>query len=126
MVKRLVIAAFLCIFIAIITLTSGASLVPMSWGFPVMTQHQTLSTMNMQFANATDLSTSAVSFPTSTSTSGILSSSFPTILQNGNQDADAIIAEHDGPDRGQHIRISVVQHGRLASAFDGLTISHNI
>jgi hypothetical protein len=86
MVKRIVIVAFLCIFAAFMVAESGASLMPMSWGFPVLTQNQTLSTTSMQLANASDLSTSSVSFPTST-TSGILSSSFPTILQAGDQDA---------------------------------------
>ena len=63
MVNRLVIAAFLCIFVSFMVVTSNASLIPMSWGFPVMKQDQTLSTMNMQFTNATDLSAATVAFP---------------------------------------------------------------
>jgi len=86
MVKRIVIAAFLCIFAAYMVTEAGASLIPMSWGFPVMTQNQTLSTMNMQMANASDLSTANIAFPTDT-TSGILGTTFPTILQTGDQEA---------------------------------------
>ena len=86
MVKRIVIAAaFLCIFTVFIAMTSHASLIPMSWGFPVLQQNQTLSTMNLQWTNATDASDSSVAFPTTTTGTGILSSSFPTILQTGDQ-----------------------------------------
>ena len=90
MVNRLVIAAFLCIFVSFMVVTSNASLIPMSWGFPVMKQNQTLSTMNMQFTNATDLSAATVSFPTTSTTDSLLGSSFPTILQTGDQGASQL------------------------------------
>ena len=88
MVKRFVVTAILCVFAAFFVLSAQASLTPMYWGFPVMTQHQTLDSMNLQFANSTALQDSAVSFPTvSTDTTGsILGSAFPTILQTGTGD----------------------------------------
>ena len=90
MVRKIITLALGVLAIIMLTSTSLASLVPMSWGFPVLIQNQTLSTSDMEFANAANVQSSAVSFPTTSTTGGILSSSFPTILQDGNQAQTAL------------------------------------
>ncbi len=90
MLRKIITLALAVMAILMLTSTSVASLVPMSWGFPVLLQHQTLSSSDMEFANAADVQSSAVSFPTTSTTSGILGSAFPTILQTGNQDQTAL------------------------------------
>ncbi len=89
MVRKIMTLAFAVMAIAMLTSMTVASLIPMSWGFPVLIQNQTLSSSDMEFANAADVQSAAVSFPT-TGTSGILGASFPTILQTGNQDQTAL------------------------------------
>lgn len=90
MLNKIITLAIAVMAILMLTSTSVANLVPMSWGFPVLIQNQTLSSTDMEFANGADLQSSAVSFPTSTSTDGILGSAFPTILQTGNQAQTAL------------------------------------
>ena len=65
--------------IIVVALPAYASLVPMSWGFPSLVQNSSLTDFQSAFSNATDLQTSDISFPT-TSTSA-LDTSFPTISQ---------------------------------------------
>lgn len=90
MLRKIVTLAFAVIAIMMLTSTSVANLIPMSWGFPVLIQNQTLSSSDLEFANGANVQSSAVSFPTTSTTSGILGSSFPTILQTGNQDQTAL------------------------------------
>ena len=45
MVRKIITLALAVLAIAMLTSTSVASLVPMSWGFPVLIQNQTLSTI---------------------------------------------------------------------------------
>jgi len=89
MVRKVITLALAVLAIAMLTSTSLANLVPMSWGFPVLIENQTLSGTDMEFATGTSAQASSVSFPTS-STSGILSSSFPTILQTGDEAQTAL------------------------------------
>lgn len=83
-VKRIVITALISMLIAAIVLPSQASLTPMSWGFPTLSQNSSLSELKQQFSNASDLESSSISFPTTTT--GTLATSFPTILQTSDQE----------------------------------------
>jgi O-acetyl-ADP-ribose deacetylase (regulator of RNase III) len=88
MVRKIVILAFAAIAIVLLVGPSAASLIPMSWGFPVMVQNQTLSATNMDFATASDLETANIAFPTVAT--GILGTTFPTILQTADQSQTAM------------------------------------
>jgi hypothetical protein len=73
-------AALACLLIGLASgLPAYASLVPMTWGFPVFDQTSSLTAFEREFASASDAESAAVSFPTSAD--GILGSSFPTITQ---------------------------------------------
>ena len=90
MVRKIITLALAVLAILMLTSTAWASLIPMSWGFPVMTQNQTLSSMDLEFANGAQAQSSAVSFPTTSATGSILGTAFPTILQNDNANQMAL------------------------------------
>lgn len=83
-VKRIVTTALISMLIAVIVLPSQASLVPMSWGFPTLSQNSSLSQLDQQFSTASDLESSSISFPDTTA--GVLGTSFPTILQTSDME----------------------------------------
>lgn len=86
MVNKLAMVLFTVMVVAMLSLPSYASLVPMSWGFPTLTQNNSLTSLENDFASATDFELSTISFPTVDS--GISTSSlsaFPTITQISNQ-----------------------------------------
>jgi hypothetical protein len=86
MKKMLVLAILAGMVIALSALPAGASLVPMSWGMPVMTQSASLTAFQKDTASATDNEAAAVAFPTSTGvTDSVFGSAFPTITQTSLQ-----------------------------------------
>jgi predicted PurR-regulated permease PerM len=85
MVKRFAIIALVLLAIATIAVPVYASLVPMSWGFPVLVQNNSITGFQSSSQAANDLETSNIAFPSSLS--GIFGSAFPTIGQTSNQGA---------------------------------------
>lgn len=91
MVKYTAIVIFAVTVLAMLMLPAYASLVPMSWGFPTMSQNNSLSSMQNDFALATDFEMANVSFPTATDTFGTSGfgtgafSAFPTMTQISNK-----------------------------------------
>jgi predicted PurR-regulated permease PerM len=79
MLKRIIKATLVMLAIIMVSLPAYASLVPMSWGFPSLVQNNSLTSFQSDLSNATDLQTSNIAFPT-TST-GTLDTTFPTISQ---------------------------------------------
>jgi hypothetical protein len=72
--------------IALTGLQASASLVPMSWGFPQMTQTSSLTAFQKDTATATDDQSAAVAFPTAVdSVNSVFGTSFPTISQTSAQ-----------------------------------------
>jgi hypothetical protein len=85
--KKLIIMAVLVgVVIALMALPACASLVPMSWGFPQMTQTSSLTAFQKDTATATDDESAAVAFPTAVdSVNSVFGTSFPTISQTSAQ-----------------------------------------
>jgi alkaline phosphatase len=72
--------------IALVALQANASLIPMSFGFPQMTQSSSLTAFSKDTASATDSEAAAVAFPTAADTvNSAFGTSFPTISQNSVQ-----------------------------------------
>jgi hypothetical protein len=84
-VRNIILLAFAALALVVLTAAASASLTPMSWGFPVMTQSQTLSQTNMDFLSGTNVQSANIAFPTVAT--GILGTAFPTILQDADQEA---------------------------------------
>jgi hypothetical protein len=82
MVNKSAMVLFALAVVAVMTVPSYASLVPMSWGFPTLVQNSSLTSFENDFAQANDFELSNISFPTTTSS---ISSAFPTITQISNQ-----------------------------------------
>ena len=86
MVRKLIIIGLLSLAVILLAMPAGASLVPMSWGFPIMNQANTLTSMENTVAQSTDNEAAAVSFPTvSTAGCGALGTAFPTITQTADK-----------------------------------------
>jgi hypothetical protein len=80
--KILMIAVLAGMVIALIGLQASASLVPMSFGFPQMTQSSSLTAFSKDSASATDDEAAAVAFPTAAdAVNSAFGTSFPTISQ---------------------------------------------
>ena len=80
-------ATFILLTVSVIALTlmpAYADLTPMSWGFPTFLQNSSLSNYEQDFGFNSDFESSAVSFPT-TSSSSAFGTAFPTILQISNK-----------------------------------------
>ncbi len=76
--------------LALLSATAGASLVPTSFGFPVIVQTGTTTAFNQDTAQALDDETASVNFPVAsdaigTTSFGPVSLGFPTITQNIDQ-----------------------------------------
>ena len=84
MVRKLFTIALLTVMLVFVALPAGASLVPMSWGFPILKQDNTLTAFQNNIAQSTDNEAAAVSFPTGTGC-GMFTSAFPTIAQTGDK-----------------------------------------
>ncbi len=86
MKKVVVLSVIAGIMIAVLTIQTGASLVPMSWGYPVTTQSASLTSFQKDTALATDDEAAAVAFPGATGiTDSVFGTSFPTISQTSAQ-----------------------------------------
>ena len=79
MMKKFILAAPVVVAIALMAPMAIPSLVPMSWGFPSLVQNNSLTDLQTAFSSATDLETSDISFPVSST--GLLDTTFPTITQ---------------------------------------------
>jgi hypothetical protein len=86
MVKRFTIVCLILLAIAVLAVPACANLVPMSWGFPVMIQNNSLTGFQTATASTSDLENANIAFPT-TGGSSIFGSAFPTIGQNSLQKA---------------------------------------
>jgi hypothetical protein len=82
MENKLAMVLFAVLIVAMLTLPSYASLVPMSWGFPTLVQNNSLTNLENDFATQNDFESSNISFPTFDTTT---ISTFPTITQISNQ-----------------------------------------
>jgi hypothetical protein len=84
--KIIIMTVLVGMVVALMALQANASLVPMSWGFPQMTQSSSLTAFQKDSALATDDESAAVAFPTAVDTVGsVFGSSFPTISQTSAQ-----------------------------------------
>jgi hypothetical protein len=85
--KIIIMAMLVGAVMALLTLHASASLVPMSWGFPQMTQSSSLTAFQKDTALATDDEAADIAFPTTASalTGSTFGSSFPTITQTSAQ-----------------------------------------
>ena len=85
--KKILVSAVLVVsIIALAVLQANASLVPMSWGMPIMSQTGSLTAFQKDSAVATDNEAAAVAFPSSTGVCGsAFGSAFPTITQTALQ-----------------------------------------
>jgi hypothetical protein len=84
--KIIIMTAIVGVVIALLALQAGASLVPMSFGFPQMTQSSSLTAFQKDTASATDDESAAVAFPTAVdSVNSVFGTSFPTISQTSLQ-----------------------------------------
>jgi hypothetical protein len=86
-VKRILVSAVIVgAILALIVLPASASLVPMSWGMPIMSQTGSLTAFQQDSAVATDNEAAAVAFPSTTGVCGsVFGSAFPTITQTALQ-----------------------------------------
>jgi len=87
MKMKILMAALMGLVIVLMAFQAGASLVPMSWGYPQMVQSSSLTAFQKDTAQATDNEAAAVSFGASAGdlTGSVFGSSFPTISQTGVQ-----------------------------------------
>lgn len=87
MKMKIIMAALTGLVIVMMAFQAGASLVPMSWGFPQMAQSSSLTAFQKDTALATDDEASAVAFPSTAGdlTGSVFGSSFPTISQTAVQ-----------------------------------------
>lgn len=85
MKKMLALLTLVMLAAAFVIVPAGASLIPMSWGFPVMVQNSSLTGFQTQSATAHDIESANIAFPTSGVTSSLFGSSFPTIGQDSDQ-----------------------------------------
>ena len=87
MKKMLALLTLVLLAAAATIVPAGASLIPMSWGFPVMVQNSSLTGLQTQTATAHDIESANIAFPTSGIAGSIFGSAFPTIGQNSDQGA---------------------------------------
>lgn len=84
MVNKIIIIMLLLAIIGLLIFPAGASLVPMSWGFPTFNSTRTLSNFEQNFGWSSDFEFSDISFPTA-SNGNSFSTTFPTITQISNK-----------------------------------------
>src|SRR5512147_2571975 len=82
--RKLIIAVLLGMVFGLTVLPAGASLVPMSWGMPIVSQTASMTAFGKDTAVATDNEAASVAFPTSAGLCGF-GSAFPTIAQTALQ-----------------------------------------
>jgi hypothetical protein len=82
----LVLAILVGMVVGLTVLPACASLVPMSWGMPIMSQTGSMTAFQKDTAAATDNEAAAVAFPSTTGVTGsVFGSAFPTITQTALQ-----------------------------------------
>jgi hypothetical protein len=86
MVKRIAILVLVLLAVTMTTFVVSANLTPMSWGFPVLVQNNSITGFQESNQAANDLQTANIAFPDSLS-GGLFGSAFPTIGQNSLQSA---------------------------------------
>lgn len=89
MVRKLFTIVLLALAAILIAVPAGASLVPMSWGFPTLVQDHTLTAFENNLAESSESESAAVAFPTSGSSfcgTSVFGSAFPTITQSAARD----------------------------------------
>ncbi len=89
MVRKLFTIVLLALAAILVSMPAGASLVPMSWGFPTLVQDHTLTATENNLAESSASEAASVAFPTSTSSlcgTSVFGSSFPTITQTAVKD----------------------------------------
>ena len=75
----------LVLLVAVAIVPVGASLIPMSWGFPVMVTNNSLTGLQTQTATAHDIESANIAFPTNSLAGSLFGSAFPTIGQASDQ-----------------------------------------
>ncbi|WP_424357431.1 hypothetical protein [Methanocella sp. MCL-LM] len=89
MVRKLFTVVLLALAAILISIPAGASLVPMSWGFPTLVQDHTLTAFENNLAESSASESAAVAFPTSAGSfcgTSAFGSAFPTITQSAAKD----------------------------------------
>lgn len=90
MVRKLLTILLLALAALVISAPVGASLVPMSWGFPTLVQDHSLTAFENNIAESSASEAASVAFPTTSASSlcgtSVFGSSFPTITQTAAQD----------------------------------------
>jgi len=87
MVKRLVVLTLVLMAAVALSYPASASLVPISWGFPVLIQNGSLTALQSSMQSASDIESADIAFPTAGLGGGIFGSAFPSIAQNSLQKA---------------------------------------
>lgn len=84
MVRKLFTMVLLALAVILVSLPAGASLVPMSWGFPTLVQDHSLTAFENNVADSASSQAAAVAFPT-TAAGSVFGTAFPTISQTADQ-----------------------------------------
>jgi hypothetical protein len=87
MVKRLAVITLVILAATILAYPAYASLVPMSWGFPVFIQNNSLTGLQTATQSATDNEASNIDFGLGSGLGGLFGSAFPNIGQTSLQNA---------------------------------------
>ena len=85
MVKKILVLTLVLLAVVVTSYSASASLIPMSWGFPVLVQNNSQTALQSQMQQASDDQSANIAFPTTTG--GIIGTAFPTIGQVSNQNA---------------------------------------
>ncbi len=85
--RRFVLVALVILAVAAISYPVCASLIPMSWGFPVLVQNNTITGLQTSSQSLTDNEMADISFPSVGTGGGLFGSAFPSIAQNSLQNA---------------------------------------
>lgn len=85
MMKKFVLFALVLLASAAFIVPAGASLVPMSWGFPVLIQNASLTGLQAETATAHDIESANIGFPSAGLGGGLFGGAFPSIAQFADQ-----------------------------------------
>ena len=85
--RRFVLVALVLLVVTAISYPVCASLIPMSWGFPVLVQNNTITGLQASTQSLTDNEMADISFPGTGISGGLFGSIFPSIAQNSLQNA---------------------------------------
>jgi len=85
MMKKFALFMIVLLAAAAIVVPAGASLTPISWGFPVLIQNASLTGLQAQTATAHDIESAAIDFGGSGFGCGLFGGAFPSIAQFADQ-----------------------------------------